>query len=147
MPTNLYGPGDNYDLATSHVLPAIVRKFITAKKQNLEKVVIWGSGEPRREFLHVDDLANACYYLMLYFNDLGPVNIGTGKDISIRELALMVKDISKYKGEICWDKSMPDGTPRKLLDIEKITSLGWNPNISLSEGVHEVCSYFESNFF
>jgi len=138
MPTNLYGPNDNYDLQNSHVLPALLRKFIHAEKENADKVVIWGSGKPMREFLHVDDLAEACLFLMNNYSDLSFVNIGSGTDISIYDLAQLIKQVVGYTGEIITDTSMPDGTPRKLMDISKIQALGWNPSISLEEGVQRV---------
>jgi GDP-L-fucose synthase len=135
MPTNLYGPGDNYDLKNSHVLPALLRKFHEAKINNEPTVTVWGTGKPRREFLHVDDLASACFFLMQNYNDPAIINIGTGKDISIGEMAGMIKKISGYQGEIIFDTSMPDGTFRKLLDVSKLHSLGWKPNITFEEGV------------
>lgn len=138
MPTNLYGPNDNYDLETAHVLPALLRKFHEAKINRRESVTLWGSGTPRREFLHVDDLAQACYHLMKSYNGNVSVNIGTGKDISIKELALLLKEIVGYKGEISWDSTKPDGTPRKLLDVSLIHSLGWKHKIKLEEGIRKV---------
>jgi len=138
MPTNLYGPNDNYDLEKSHVLPAMLRKFITAKANNEPAVTIWGSGTPRREFLHVDDLAEACLYLMENYNEKGLVNIGTGIDVTILELAQMVKEITGYTGEIVLDASKPDGTPRKLMDVSKINSFGWKARIDLHQGISMV---------
>lgn len=138
MPTNLYGPNDNYDLQTSHVLPALIRKFHEAKKQDAPAVVMWGTGSPRREFLHVDDLADACYYLMQTYNEPGLVNIGTGHDIPIKDLALLVKSIVGYQGHIEHDLSKPDGTPRKLMDVSKLTAAGWQAKIGLEEGVRSV---------
>jgi GDP-L-fucose synthase len=135
MPTNLYGPGDNYDLKNSHVLPALLRKFHEAKISNEPTVTVWGTGKPRREFLHVDDLASACFFLMQNYNDPAIINIGTGKDISIGEMAQMIKKITGYEGDIIFDTSMPDGTFRKLLDVSKLHSLGWKPNIPFEEGV------------
>lgn len=135
MPTNLYGPNDNYDLQNSHVLPALIRKFHEAKVQNLPSVEIWGTGTPRREFLHVDDLASACLFLMNTYNEPELVNIGVGEDVSIRELAELVRDAVGYTGELCFDASKPDGTPRKLLDTGRITALGWQPVVSLPEGI------------
>lgn len=138
MPANLYGPNDNYNPETSHVLPALLRKFITAKKENKPFVQIWGSGTPKREFLHVDDLAGACYFLMQNYNDAGHVNAGVGKDISVMQLALLLKEITGYTGDITTDTTKPDGTPQKLLDISKITGLGWQPAITLREGIQQV---------
>lgn len=138
MPTNLYGPNDNYDLKKSHVLPALMRKFIEAKRNNTPHVVMWGTGSPRREFLHVDDLADACYHMMQNFNEAGLVNIGTGVDIPIIELAKLIKKTVGYEGEIQLDTSKPDGTPRKLLTIDKLKSFGWEPKISLEQGVQMV---------
>jgi GDP-L-fucose synthase len=135
MPTNLYGPGDNYDLKNSHVLPALLRKFHEAKQKNEPTVTVWGTGKPRREFLHVDDLAAACYFLMQQYDEPGIVNVGVGKDMSIGELANMIKNISGYKGEIVFDTSMPDGTFQKLLDVSKLNDLGWQPKISFEEGL------------
>jgi len=135
MPTNLYGPNDNFDLETSHVLPALLRKFHEAKQNNESHVVIWGSGEPKREFLHVDDLADACYFLMQNYDDEGLVNIGTGEDIAIKDLALLIKEIVGYEGELRFDASKPDGTPRKLLDVSKLKKIGWSYRIKLKEGI------------
>jgi GDP-L-fucose synthase len=139
MPTNLYGPGDNFDLETSHVLPAMIRKFHEAKVDGHRPVTLWGTGSPRREFLHVDDLARACVHLM-ELRDMEPrlVNIGCGKDLTIRELAHMVQSCVGHEGEIIWDTTKPDGTPRKLLDISIIRSLGWEPTIDLPEGIMRV---------
>ncbi|MFE9252773.1 GDP-L-fucose synthase family protein [Streptomyces sp. NPDC007088] len=135
MPTNLYGPGDNFDLETSHVLPALVRRFHEAKEAGREEVVLWGSGSPRREFLHVDDLADACALLLRSYDGAEPVNVGCGSDLTIRELAETVKDVTGYTGSIGWDTSKPDGTPRKLLDISRLASLGWKPRVPLREGI------------
>lgn len=134
MPTNLYGPNDNFDLTTAHVLPAMIRRFHEAK-QTGQSPTLWGTGTPRREFLHVDDCAAACLLLMERYSDDLIVNVGTGKDISLTELATLVADVVGYRGEIRWDSSKPDGTPRKLLDITKITSFGWAPKISLRRGL------------
>lgn len=142
MPTNLYGPNDNYDLQNSHVLPALVRKFCEAKEENKKYVQIWGSGRPKREFLHVDDLAQACLFLMDSYNEPGLVNIGVGEDISIRDLALSIKSIVGYEGELTFDASRPDGTPRKLMDVTKINNLGWNASISLSQGLKRTVGEF-----
>lgn len=138
MPTNLYGPNDNYDLQNSHVLPALLSKFHTAKKEGKESVEIWGSGTPKREFLHVTDLAEACYFLMENYNESELVNIGCGEDISIKDLALTIKDIVGFEGELTFDSSKPDGTPRKLLDMDKMHRLGWKHSISLQEGISSV---------
>ncbi|MDF1695721.1 MAG: GDP-L-fucose synthase [Saprospiraceae bacterium] len=138
MPTNLYGPNDNYDLESSHVLPALIRKFHEAKKTNKQEVVIWGSGTPKREFLHVNDLADACFLLMETYNEPGLINIGTGKDISIFELALLIKDIVGFTGKVVQDLSKPDGTPRKLMDVEKLHNAGWKARIGLEEGIKSV---------
>lgn len=140
MPTNLYGPNDNYDLKNSHVLPALVRKFLDATKNNLPYVEIWGTGSPLREFLHVDDLASASYFLMQNYSDGTTVNVGTGSDISIKDLALLIKKTIGYAGELKFDTSKPDGTPRKLLNVDKLHSLGWRHSISLEEGVKSVCA-------
>ncbi len=138
MPTNLYGPNDNYDLNNSHVLPALIRKFHEAKLNNAPTVEVWGSGSPRREFLHADDLAAACFYLMQTYNEPGLVNIGTGEDVTIKELAELVKQTVGYKGEISWNTSKPDGTPRKLMDVSKLASFGWRYSIGLPEGLRRV---------
>lgn len=138
MPTNLYGPNDNYDLAKSHVLPALLRKIHTAKIKGIPSVEVWGSGTPLREFLHVDDLSDACLFLMEHYNEPELVNIGTGTDISIKELALLIMKIANYKGEIKFDSTKPDGTPRKLMDVTKLMALGWKPSISLEEGIKMV---------
>ncbi len=138
MPTNLYGPNDNYDLTNSHVLPALLRKFHTAKMKKETFVEIWGTGAPLREFLHADDLADACFYLMQQYNEAGLVNIGVGEDISIKNLALLVKKIVGFEGELKFDTSKPDGTPRKLMDVGKLHSFGWKHKINLEEGIKEV---------
>jgi GDP-L-fucose synthase len=138
MPTNLYGPNDNYDLSNSHVLPALLRKFITAKNNGDSSVTIWGTGSPLREFLHADDLASACLFLMETYNEPGAVNVGVGQDISILDLAIMVKKIVGFEVEILTDTSKPDGTPRKLMDVSKLNGLGWKPSITLEEGVERV---------
>lgn len=138
MPTNLYGPNDNYDLENSHVLPALLRKIITAKKNNLPSVTIWGTGNPRREFLYVDDLADACFYLMQHYNEAGLVNVGTGEDLTVMELALLIKNIVGYHGSIETDTTKPDGTPRKLLDVTKIKNLGWQASVTLEQGIKKV---------
>ncbi|WP_427875231.1 GDP-L-fucose synthase family protein [Flavobacterium sp. MMS24-S5] len=138
MPTNLYGHNDNYDLKNSHVLPAMLRKFITAKRNNDSSVTIWGTGHPKREFLYADDLAEACLYLMENYNEQGLVNIGVGEDISILDLAILVKKIVGFEGEILTDTSKPDGTPRKLMDVSKLNSFGWKAKTSLEEGIKKV---------
>jgi len=138
MPTNLYGPNDNYDLKQSHVMPALIRKFSEAIRSDAAHVEIWGTGSPKREFLHVDDLAAACMFLMKNYNEPDPVNIGTGEDISILELALLIQKISGFKGELKFDPSKPDGTPRKLLDVSKIHRMGWRHSVSLEEGIRKV---------
>tara|TARA_R100000306_G_scaffold53273_1_gene50065 strand:+ start:163 stop:1083 length:921 start_codon:yes stop_codon:yes gene_type:complete len=135
MPTNLYGPNDNYDLKNSHVLPALLRKFHEAKVTRADTVEVWGSGNPKREFLHVDDLAKACLHLMETYQGNVSVNIGTGQDLSIKDLALMIKEIVGFEGNIRWDTTKPDGTPRKLLDVSLIHSLGWKHKIELVEGI------------
>ena len=146
MPTNLYGPNDNYDLTTSHVLPALIRKFHEAKANNAPEVIIWGSGTSYREFLHVDDLADACYFLMEKYNEPGFLNIGTGTDIRINDLAILVKKIVGYAGAITNDTSKPDGTPRKLMDVSQLAKLGWSASISLEEGIRKVYEEFRSKF-
>ena len=135
MPTNLYGPNDNYDLKNSHVLPALLRKFHEAKMNDEPEVTVWGSGTPRREFLHADDMADACVYLMKHYNEEGLINIGVGEDLTIKELAGMIKEITGYNGKIIFDTSKPDGTPRKLLDVSKLSALGWKASISLKQGI------------
>jgi len=144
MPTNLYGPNDNYDLEKSHVLPALIRKFHEAKRDGLPEVKLWGSGTPLREFLHVDDLADACYYLMQTYNEPGLVNIGVGTDLSIKELALLVRSIVGYPGEIVHDLTKPDGTPRKLMDVSKLHATGWKAKIGLEEGIRKVYAALET---
>ncbi|MBN8836621.1 MAG: GDP-L-fucose synthase [Sphingobacteriia bacterium] len=138
MPTNLYGPNDNYDLEKSHVLPALLRKFITAKRNNMPSVELWGTGSPRREFLHVDDLADACLYLMGNYNEKGLVNIGWGEDVTIMELAQLIKNIVGYDGQLLFDTTKPDGTPRKLMDVNKLKNLGWSATITLEQGIKMV---------
>ena len=138
MPSNLYGPNDSYDLKNSHVVPALIKKFHEAKRNEKDVVEIWGTGTPRREFLHVDDLADACLFLMMNYSELEFVNVGTGEDITIMELAQLVKKIIGFKGEIRLDTSKPDGTPRKLMDVSKLNRLGWKYSISLEEGLRKV---------
>ncbi len=142
MPTNLYGPNDNYNLETSHVLPALIRKFHEAKELDKKEVSVWGTGKPKREFMFVDDLADACYFLMKNYNDAGPVNIGTGEDISIEDLAGIVKEIIQYSGTVVFDHSKPDGTPRKLLDVSKLNKMGWKHKTSLYEGLRTTYKNF-----
>ena len=138
MPTNMYGPNDNFDLQNSHVLPALIRKMHTAKVTGQPHVTIWGTGTPKREFLHSDDLAAACLHLMLHFDEPGPINIGIGEDLSIAELAQMVKEVVGFEGQLEFDTSKPDGTPRKLLDVSRIHALGWKHNIELRDGISDV---------
>ena len=145
MPTNLYGPNDNYHLKNSHVLPALLRKFIVAKRNNEKFVTIWGTGSPLREFMHADDLASACLFLMNNYNNSGLINIGVGKDISIIDLAKTVKEIVGFKGKLITDPSKPDGTPRKLMDVSKLTKLGWKADTSLEEGIKKVFQEIKDN--
>ncbi len=147
MPTNLYGPNDNYDLLNSHVLPAMLSKFQTAKEQGFPSVEIWGTGKPKREFLHVDDLADACFFLMESYNSEEIINVGTGIDITINELALLMKKCIGYNGNIHFNPEKPDGTPRKLLDTTKINDLGWFAKIELEEGIKRICEEFEAATF
>jgi GDP-L-fucose synthase len=142
MPTNLYGPNDNFDLETSHVLPALIRRFHEAKLAGAASVTLWGTGTPRREFLHVDDLADACVHLMLHYDGAEPVNVGWGRDIGIRELAELVAGVVGYEGAVEWDASRPDGTPRKLLDTSRLQGLGWAPRIGLEEGVRGTYAWY-----
>jgi len=142
MPTNLYGPGDNFDLNSSHVMPALIRKFHDAKISGAKDVVMWGTGTPKREFLHVDDLAEACVHLMLTYNDPEIVNVGTGEDVTIRELAELVKDVVGFEGEIVQDLTKPDGTPRKLLDVSKLHGLGWKHRVELADGIRSTYRWF-----
>jgi GDP-L-fucose synthase len=142
MPTNLYGPRDNFDLQTSHVLPALIRKFHDAKQQDDRTVVVWGSGTPRREFLHVDDLADACRFLLEHYDAPQPINVGTGHDVTIAELAEMVRELVYPTAEVTFDTSKPDGTPRKLLDVSKLHGLGWHHRISLEQGIQHTYQWF-----
>ncbi|KKU68815.1 MAG: NAD-dependent epimerase/dehydratase [Parcubacteria group bacterium GW2011_GWA2_47_16] len=142
MPTNLYGQNDNFDLENSHVLPALIRKFHEAKESGKKELTLWGTGAARREFLHVDDLADACLFLMEHYSDSEIINVGTGEDISIRELAELIKKTSGFSGKISWDKSRPDGMPRKLLDVSKINALGWRHNIPLEEGIKKTYEWY-----
>jgi len=145
MPTNLYGPGDNFDLASSHVLPALIRKFHEAKVEGRDEVVVWGSGTPLREFLHVDDLARACVVLLERYDAPEPINIGVGEDLTIRELAELVASVVGYSGQLTFDPTKPDGTPRKLLDVSRITALGWKPEIDLRVGIARTYDWFLAN--
>ena len=148
MPTNLYGPNDNYDLETSHVMAALIRKFHEAKMNNAPQIIVWGTGAPRREFLHVDDMADACVYLMENYDapDIGEfVNIGVGEDLTIRELAELIGDIVGYKGEIVYDTTKPDGTPQKLLDVSRLCRLGWKARISLRDGIEQTYEWYVNN--
>jgi len=145
MPTNLYGPNDNFDLETSHVLAALLRKAHEAKTSGAREIVVWGSGKPRREFLHVDDLASACLFLLENYDSPEIINVGCGEDISIRELAVVICDIVGFEGELAWDATKPDGTPRKLLDITKLRGLGWHPTISLRDGIAQTYDWFLAN--
>jgi GDP-L-fucose synthase len=145
MPTNLYGPNDNFDLETSHVLAALLRKAHEAKTRKERKLIVWGSGKPRREFLHVDDLASACLFLLEKYDSPEIVNIGWGEDISIRELAELICDVVGFDGELAWDSTKPNGTPRKLLDITKLRSLGWQPAIPLRDGIAQTYDWFLKN--
>jgi GDP-L-fucose synthase len=144
MPTNLYGPNDNYDLQNAHVLPSLVRKFHEAKINQAPEVTIWGTGSPKREFLHADDLADACVFLMNTYSEEGLVNIGTGEDISISDLALVIKEVVGYEGSIVYDHSKPDGTPRKLMDVSKLNQLGWKFTIPLQKGLEMVYQEYQS---
>jgi GDP-L-fucose synthase len=145
MPTNLYGPGDNFSLETSHVLPALIRKFDTARRTAARQVVLWGTGTPRREFLHVDDLASACLFLMKHYEDDAPVNVGVGEDLTIRELAELVREVVGADVEIVQDTSKPDGTPRKLLDVSRVNALGWKASIALEQGIRDTYQWFTLN--
>jgi GDP-L-fucose synthase len=145
MPTNLYGPGDNFDLENSHVLPALMRKFHEAKEGGQDKVTVWGTGKPRREFLHVDDLADACIYLMENYSAPEIVNVGWGRDISISELAELVSEVIGFTGKIVYDTSKPDGTPRKLLDTSRLAALGWEPSVALRDGIGSTYAWYLDN--
>jgi GDP-L-fucose synthase len=145
MPTNLYGPNDNFDLETSHVLAALLRKAHEAKMRKVRELIVWGSGKPRREFLHVDDLASACLFLLEKYDSPEIINVGCGKDISIRELAELICDVVGFDGELAWDTTKPDGTPRKLLDITKLHDLGWQPTIPLRDGIAQTYHWFLAN--
>lgn len=146
MPTNLYGPGDNFDPAGSHVLPALVRRISEAKSAGVGTVTIWGSGTPRREFLFIDDLAEALLFLLEHYDSAEPINVGTGADVTIRELAEMIAGVVGWQGEFRFDSSRPDGTPRKLLDVTRLTALGWRATTPLREGIERTCEWFEANY-
>lgn len=145
MPTNLYGPGDNFSATGSHVLPALIRRYDEAAKSGVRKVTNWGTGSPRREFLHVDDMASACLYLLENYDGPSQVNVGTGTDITIRELAALIASAVGYEGEIAWDTTRPDGTPRKLLDVSKLAAAGWSASIGLEEGVRSTVEWYREN--
>lgn len=144
MPTNLYGPGDNFDLENSHVLAALIRKFCDAKAAGDQAVTVWGTGGPRREFLHVDDMADACLFVMNHYEEDEILNIGKGRDITIKELALLIRDVTGFEGRVEFDPSKPDGTPQKLLDVSRLASLGWKSRIPLREGIEETCRWYLS---
>jgi GDP-L-fucose synthase len=146
MPTNLYGPNDNFDLMSSHVLPALLRKIHAGKQDRLDRIELWGTGSPRREFLHVDDAAEACVFLMKHYSDLQHVNVGFGDDVSIREIAELIADVVGYSGEFVFDTSKPDGPPRKLLDVSKMTELGWRARIGLREGIESTYQWLVANY-
>jgi GDP-L-fucose synthase len=145
MPTNLYGPGDNFDLEGSHVLPALIRKTVEAKETEAPVVEIWGTGTPLREFLYVDDLADACLFLMDRFSQPGPINVGTGEDISIRDLAMLIREVAGYAGDLTFDRSKPDGTPRKLMDVSKLRAAGWTAKTALREGIERTVKWYLEN--
>ena len=142
MPPNLYGPGDKFDLETSHVIPAMLRKFYEAKQAGSKSITLWGTGTPRREFLHVDDLAIACLHLLRTYNDSSPINVGWGRDITIKQLAEKIAGIVEFEGEVIWDVSKPDGTPQKVLDTTRMTKLGWHPKIELSDGLKTTMEWY-----
>ena len=145
MPTNIYGPGDNFSLETGHVLPALIRKFVEARNNNLKELILWGTGNPMREFLYSDDLASAIIFTFNKYEDSAHLNIGTGQEVSILDLANIIAKKTGYNGLIKWDPAMPDGTPRKLLDSSKIRNLGWQPNVSLEEGIEKTITWYENN--
>lgn len=145
MPTNMYGPGDNFDLENSHVLPALIRKFHDAKTQGRASVILWGTGSPMREFLHADDLGRACVYLLENYDDEAAINVGVGEDIAIKQLAELIRGIVGFQGDIVWDNTKPDGTPRKLLDVSRIRTLGWKPEISLEDGIRSTYKWFKDH--
>jgi GDP-L-fucose synthase len=145
MPTNLYGENDNFDLENSHVLPALIRKFHEAKTSGAKEVSVWGTGKAKREFLHVNDLASACLFLMEHYNDSAIVNIGTGEDVTVKELAETIQKIVGFSGKIAWDTSKPDGTPRKLLDVSKLHALGWKHSVALKDGIASTYEWYTKN--
>jgi GDP-L-fucose synthase len=145
MPTNMYGPGDNFDLENSHVLPALIRKFDDAKNSGASSVTLWGSGSPRREFLHADDLGRACLYLLENYDEEIAINVGVGEDVSIKALAELIQKITGFEGNIEWDSSKPDGTPRKLLDVSRISALGWKAQISLEDGIRSTYEWYKAS--
>lgn len=145
MPTNMYGPGDNFDLENSHVLPALIRKFHDARVQGNSSVTLWGTGSPKREFLHSDDLGRACVFLLEKYDDQVAINVGVGEDMSIKDLAELIRQVVGFEGSIDWDSSKPDGTPRKLLDVSRIKSLGWVPTVSLQEGLQTTYNWYRNN--
>ena len=145
MPTNIYGPRDNFNEETAHVIPALISKFIKARDRGDDSVQLWGSGSPRREFLHSSDLAEAIYFSIENFDSDDHLNVGSGTDVTIKELSVLIADYAGFKGQILWDQSKPDGTPRKLLDISRIMEIGWSPKISLSEGIHQTIDWYEEN--
>lgn len=147
MPTNMYGPGDNFDTETSHVLPALIRKFHDAKNTGSPTVTLWGSGSPKREFLHSDDLGRACIFLIDNYDNDVPINVGVGEEISIKELAKLIKEIVGFEGEVLWDATMPDGTPRKVLDVSRISALGWEPEITLIDGIQSTYDWFQKQSY
>jgi GDP-L-fucose synthase len=142
MPTNMYGPGDNFDLENSHVLPALIRKFHDAKTQGKSEVTLWGTGAPKREFLHSDDLGRACTFLLENYDDEVAINVGVGEDIAIKDLAELIRGVVGFEGDVIWDSTKPDGTPRKLLDVSRIAALGWRPEISLEDGIRSTYEWF-----
>ena len=145
MPTNLYGPHDNFDLESSHVIPALIARMTRAKDEGASEVAVWGTGAPSREFLHVDDCADALVFLMQHFSGEGPVNVGTGEDLTIAELARLIAQVVGFRGRIAFDRSRPDGTPRKLLDVSRLTALGWTARIPLEDGLNSTCSWYREN--
>jgi GDP-L-fucose synthase len=145
LPTNLYGPGDNFDLESSHVLPALLRKIDSAHSAGLEHVTLWGSGTPRREFLFVDDLADACMFLMQHYSDERPINVGCGEDLTIRELAELIAAVVGFRGSFELDRGKPDGTPRKVLDVSRLRALGWRPRVDLRTGIQATYDWYRSN--